>query len=213
MTASQNEHSWLTNNSTSSQEIGQYYDDWADNYNATLAEWDYESPRVAAELIKEHTGGNGPVLDAGCGTGLTGKALRAAGITSITGIDISEKSLTVAAQDAIYERLLPVNMQEAPLPFADNEFAAVQCIGVLTYVPDTDMIMREFSRVVQPGGVVVFTQRDDLFAERNYPDVLKSLEDDGTWQQISISEPQLYLPGNEYFTDQIKVIYCVFRVK
>ena len=214
MTASSptpNDHSWLTKLSTDSQETAAYYDDWAESYDETLAQWNYRSPAIVATMLKQEVPPDGLVLDAGCGTGLSGKALHDAGFRHITGIDISQASLDVAAQAEVYERLIQVNMQQMPLPLETGEFAAVQCVGVLTYVPDTAAILREFCRVVQPGGLVAFTQREDLFEERDVAGVMQTLADEGLWTPISVSEPQAYLPGNADYADKVKVIYCVCR--
>ena len=214
MTASSptpNDHSWLTRLSTDSQETAAYYDDWAESYDETLAQWNYRSPAIVATMLKREVPPDGPILDAGCGTGLSGKALHDAGFRRITGIDISQASLDVAAQAGVYERLVQVNMQQAPLPLETGEFAAVQCVGVLTYVPDTDAILREFCRVVRPGGLVAFTQREDLFKERDVAGVMQTLADDGLWTPVSVSEPQAYLPGNADYADRVKVIYCLCR--
>lgn len=213
MTASSpNDHSWLTKLSTDSQETAAYYDAWAENYDQTLAQWDYRSPTIIAAMLKQEVPPDGSVLDAGCGTGLSGTALHAAGFRRITGIDISQASLDVAAQAGIYERLLQVNMQQTPLPLETNVFAAVQCVGVLTYIPDTAAILGEFCRVVRPGGLVAFTQREDLFKERGVAEVMQTLTDEGLWTPVSVSEPQAYLPGNADYADNVKVIYCACRI-
>ena len=206
-----NDHSWLTKLSTDSQETAAYYDAWAENYDETLAQWNYQSPTIVAAMLKQDVPPDGPVLDAGCGTGLTGKALHDAGFRHITGIDISQASLDVAAQAGVYERLVQVNMQQVPLPLETGAFAAVQCVGVLTYVPDTAAILREFCRVVRSGGLVAFTKREDLFNERDVAGVMQTLADEGLWTPVSVSEPQAYLPGNADFADQVKVIYCLCR--
>jgi predicted TPR repeat methyltransferase len=206
-----NDHSWLTKLSTDSQETAAYYDAWAEGYDQTLAQWNYQSPTIVATMLKQEVPPDGRVLDAGCGTGLSGKALHAAGFRRLTGIDISQASLDVAAQAGVYERLLQVNLQQMPLPLETDAFAAVQCVGVLTYIPDTAAIMREFCRVVQPGGLVAFTQRQDLFNERNVAGAMQTLADEGTWTPVSVSEPQVYLPGNADYADNVKVIYCVCR--
>ena len=206
-----NDHSWLTKLSTDSQETSAYYDAWAENYDQTLAQWNYQSPTIVATMLKQEVPPDGPVLDAGCGTGLSGKALHAVGFRRITGIDISQASLDVAAQAGVYDRLLQVNMQQVPLPIETDAFAAVQCVGVLTYIPDTAAILREFCRVVQPGGLVAFTQREDLFSERGVAGVMQTLADEGIWAPVSVSEPQVYLPGNADYADNVKVVYCVCR--
>ena len=209
--ANPNDHSWLTRLSTDSRETAAYYDAWAENYDDTLAQWEYRSPTIVADMLRKEAPADEPVLDAGCGTGLSGRALHAAGFRRLTGIDISQASLDVAAQTGAYERLLQVNMQELPLPLRTDEFAAAQCVGVLTYVPDTAAILREFCRVVRPGGLIAFTQREDLFNERDVAGVLQLLDDDGLLRRLSVSEPQTYLPGNADFADAVKVIYCLCR--
>ena len=194
------------------QELEAYYDAWAKEYDQNLADWDYQAPTVAADLLAHEVPRDGKVLDAGCGTGLSGKALQAQGFLHVTGIDISQTSLDQAAQTGAYERLAQVNMQNLPLPYGTDEIAGLQCVGVLTYIPDTEGILREFCRIVRAGGVVVFSQRDDLFEERDCAAVLQRLEDDRIWARVFVSEPQPYLPDNEEFADSIKVIYGVFRV-
>jgi hypothetical protein len=71
------------------------------------------------------------------------------------------------------------------------------CIGVLTYLPDTEAIVGEFCRVVGPGGSIIFTQRSDLWAERRCSEVLEGLVAAGVCEVVSVSEPGDYLPGHE----------------
>lgn len=195
-----------------SQEIKGYYDTWAKDYDQNITDWNYQAPQVAAGLLKQAVAVESKVLDAGCGTGLTGTALKNAGYQHVIGMDISQDALDLAQKTGAYKELKQVNMQELPLPYETDEFAGLQCAGVLTYIPDTDGILREFCRMVQSGGLVVFTQRDDLFAERNCAAVFDALENDGLWKKVSISDPQPYLPDNEDYADRINVIYCAFRV-
>ena len=209
--ANPDDHSWLTKLSTDSQETAAYYDAWAENYDQTLAQWNYQSPIIVATMLRREGLPDNRILDAGCGTGLSGRALHEAGFQRVTGIDISQASLDVAARAGVYERLLQVNMQQLPLPLQTDEFDAAQCVGVLTYLPDTEAILREFCRVVRPGGLVAFTQREDLFNERGVAKVMQVLDDEGLMARLSVSEPQAYLPGNADYTDTVKVIYCLCR--
>ena len=77
-------------------------------------------------------------------------------------------------------------MQQLPLPYETHAFTALMCVGVLTYIPDTDGILREFCRVVQSGGLVVFTQREDLFTARDDITVVQQLDAQGVCEMISI---------------------------
>jgi predicted TPR repeat methyltransferase len=153
------------------------------------------------------------MLDAGCGTGLTGAALRAAGFTGpIDGLDLSPASLEEAEKRGVYRDLQTANFQNLPLALAANAYDALVCVGVLTYVPDSAGILAEFTRLVRPGGTVLVSQRDDLFAERRFGDTLASLAGDGLIGDLIITEPQPYLPANPGFGDAIKVIHATLSV-
>ena len=65
------------------------YADWAANYDGDLAKAVYCTPsRIAAALIKV-TARDAKVLDFGCGTGLSGKAMQSAGFSNLEGVDVS----------------------------------------------------------------------------------------------------------------------------
>ena len=205
-------HSWLKDGSTNSKEVAGYYDDWAVEYDKTLDEWEYQAPTDAAELFQKYVQTSGKILDAGCGTGLSGIALKRVGYSDITGIDISSKSIPIAERSGAYTRLLQQDLQEHPFPFATNEFDAVICIGVLSYVEDVPSLFQEFCRLVRPEGYIFFSHREDFFEQKNYPAILKALEEQNCWTNILTSEPKPYLPKNPDLKDT-SVLYCLFQVR
>ncbi len=205
------EHDWLKDGSTSSSQLKEIYDDWAPNYDGNLKSWDYRAPTHAAEILAAVIPSASVVFDVGCGTGLTGLALKSAGfIGPIDGADLSPASLEKAKERKVYRKLSPIDLQVLPLAVPDDCYDAVLCVGVLTYVPESEGVLREFARIVRPGGKVLITQRDDLFQERNFAATLASLSD--TFGNISVSEPQPYLPDNPDFGDSIKVIYVMLTL-
>jgi predicted TPR repeat methyltransferase len=204
---------WLLNNDTDAASVERYYDDWAGQYDAELTRWNYQSPDEAARLLAGYASPGARVLDAGCGTGLSGQALAAAGFSEILGIDISTDSLRIAAQRSVYREVIQVNLQVAPLPFGDDTCDAVSCVGVMTYIIECEALLREFCRVVRPGGHVLFTCRDDLYAEHGYETLTGKLVEDGCWRASYKSPPSPYLPGNEDFAEMIKVLYLVYEVR
>lgn len=193
--------------STNSDDVAQYYDEWAEDYDRTLAEWRYQAPEQAAARLREQLAPDSVVLDAGCGTGLTGKALAAAGFRTIDGMDLSRRSLEIAEALDVYRSLIHVDMQALPLPYADNSYDGLACVGVLTYVPDSAAILHEFCRVLKPGGVMLLTQRSDVLVERDFPATLEALRREGFLQGSHVSGPMAYLPENDEFRDEIKVHY------
>jgi predicted TPR repeat methyltransferase len=207
------DHGWLKQGSTASAEVAKTYDDWADTYDGTLADWDYRAPKQAANLLAARMPRTSAILDAGCGTGLTGAALRSAGFTGpIDGLDISAASLSQAEIRGVYRNLETANLQLLPLDISGGSYDALICIGVLTYVPNSKGVLRECARLVRSGGTVLVSQRDDLYRERNFGAEVRALADAGVFTDVAISEPQAYLPDNPDFGPDIKVIYITLMV-
>lgn len=204
-------HSWLKGASTTSEDVEVYYDVWAKKYNEDLKNWQYHAPIEAAKLLKSFMPGSVKILDAGCGTGLTGITLREFGYADIVGIDISRKSIALAEETGAYSSLQQQDLQKQPFPFNNDEFDAVNCIGVLSYIEDPISLFQEFCRIVRPGGYIVFTHREDLVISFNFQELLKELEYKNCWKNILTSEPKPYLPKNKDFTDEIKVVYYIFQ--
>ncbi len=194
-------------------DIRQLYDRWAGDYDRNLAAWGYEAPAVAAARLRVLAGGavsDLTVLDVGCGTGLTGRALQAACFSIVDGVDLSEASLAEAEKGGIYRRLTAVDFTRLPTAIGENAYDALFCVGVLSYLPDTEAVCREFCRLTKPGGAILLTQRSDIFAERDDAKAFAALEAAGHWQIVEITEPMPYLPGNPEF-EGIGVHYCAFR--
>lgn len=206
---------WLVSGSTSIEEIRGYYDDQASTYDSTLASWGYDAPRKVAQLLMATGREESPrtVLDAGCGTGLAGQALRDGGFDGrLLGVDLSPDSVALAIGRGIYDEVVIGDLQQ-PLRNPDRSVDAVVCVGVLTYVPDVAAIWGEFCRVTRPGGSIVVTQRDDVWRERRCNEVLHDLERNGRWTVCHLSPPSSYLPGNADFGEQIRVRYMAARVR
>ena len=205
------DHAGLRDLSANSDEVARYYDEWADQYDATLREWRYEAPEQVAARLRAELRPDATILDAGCGTGLSAEALSDAGFTAIDGMDISQRSLDIAARSGRYRALAQVDLQQLPLPYGDDVYDGLACVGVLTYVPDSAGILREFCRIVKPGGCMVLTQRSDLLHERAFPQTLQSLQDEGLLTTAEISAPMPYLPDNDEFGDAVQVHYITCR--
>ena len=94
------------------------------------------------------------------------------------GFDVARASLEVARSAERYDSLETADLQQ-PLAIANDSVNAVLCVGVMTYLPEVEAVWREFARVARPGGLVVVTQREDLWEPRKCPAVTGRLEDEG----------------------------------
>ena len=204
---------WGRDYTTDSATVERDYDAFADsgNYDETFQEWGYVGPETAAAILKNYVPMGSRILDAACGSGLTGTALKNLGYTHIEGIDISSELLELAEQTRAYERVERVDMQSFPLPFVDDEFDAVNFIGALTYFETTE-ILRQLCRIVRSGGYLVFSQRDDIMRGQDYDTQLRQLEDEGLWKRTFGTEAMPYLPHHPEYGTEIKVQYFVYEV-
>lgn len=203
----------LRQGTTDARAVQAYYDDWAEGYDATLESWQYRAPEQAASLLSPYLTTGTRVLDVGCGTGRLGQALFKRANIVVDGMDISSASLEQARKRGIYRLLHLHDLQKTPLPVEDNIYDLAATIGVLTYIPDAETLLRDLCRAVRRGGVIAFTQRTDLWGERNFDDMIMRMEAEGIWQRETTSDPMPYLPGNEDFADEIRVIHCLCIVR
>jgi len=204
--------SWLDEGTSDPQAVAARYDEWARTYDGDLADWSYQGPAVVADIVAARRPDADPVLDVGCGTGLVGRALRSRGLAGrILGLDISAASLQVAEQTGVYSSLEVADLQQR-LPLDDDSVGAVVCVGVMTYLPEVEQVWRELARVTQPQGIVVVTQREDIWHDRGCQAVADRLVRDGTWSAVDVSGPAPYLPDGYGGTPAVPCYYLTAQV-
>jgi len=161
--------------SRSAEEISRKYDEWAQTYDEDMAAAGYRHPSICLALLARHAKpGDGPVLDAGAGTGMIGEWLRIIGFAPLVALDASEGMLNVARHKGVYDELCQGFMGQA-LPFGTNRFAAAVSAGVFTLGHVGPEGLDELLRVVRPGGVITLTVKDKLYAEGGFRDYLAEL--------------------------------------
>ncbi len=103
------------------------------------------------------------VLDVACGTGDLTLAYAAAGPQRVVGVDFTEQMLDIA-RHKMQQRAagsVPVDFQWADamdLPFADASFDVVSIAFGLRNVAEPMRALREFRRVLRPGGRVLILE-------------------------------------------------------
>ena len=110
------------------------------------------------------------ILDVGCGPGRHAVALARAGL-SVTGVDISERFLDIAADAArtagVRAAFFEVDARQMPF---DDEFDAVisLCQGAFGLMGrDDSLVLKRMAEAVRPGGRVVVTAFSALFEARH----------------------------------------------
>ena len=99
------------------------------------------------------------VLDVGCGGGILTESMAAAG-AKVTGIDLSEKALSVArlhlfeSGHSVDYRLISAEDLAAEMP---AHFDVVTCMEMMEHVPDPASTIAACAHLVKPGGHVFFS--------------------------------------------------------
>eukprot|EP00929_Paragymnodinium_shiwhaense_P067619 TRINITY_DN34007_c0_g1_i1.p1 TRINITY_DN34007_c0_g1~~TRINITY_DN34007_c0_g1_i1.p1 ORF type:complete len:260 (-),score=31.41 TRINITY_DN34007_c0_g1_i1:661-1374(-) len=175
------------------------FDKWAGTYDRDICSWGYTAPELvaaASEAFGVHK--SGPILDLGCGTGLSGQRMKQKGYSNLHGCDISAASLEVLerGKPGVYKDTKVVDAELGPQPFEDGFFAGVICVGVLSSIKRVEGIFREWLRTSKPKAKFVFNHRDDLFAKEGDQcrQSMQKLCAEGLWKELHQSEPLEYLP-------------------
>lgn len=168
-----------------SEDASQFYNDWASTYDAEIAENGYATPgRCAKALFAKLPEPDTPVLDFGCGTGLSGLALKLAGFKAIDGIDPSPEMLAQATAKGVYRSLSSLDVTDKT-PIPKGAYKAIAAIGVIgpgaAPVSTFDILMKALDR----GGYLVFSYNDHALADPIYEGALNGWLDCGAARLLS----------------------------
>ncbi|SLN35726.1 trans-aconitate 2-methyltransferase [Roseovarius albus] len=153
---------------SSPDERQEMYGKWAATYDAEVADNGYATPpRVAKALAKFIADCRAPVLDFGCGTGLSGLALRQAGFTQIDGMDPNAEMLSQATEKDAYRNLIQIDIaDETPIP--QGTYAAITAIGVIGTGAAPADTLHTVMKALPKGGLLGLSLNDHALADPSY---------------------------------------------
>ncbi len=164
---------------TNPVESREFYQGWAEGYDAEVAENEYITPqRCAAALIRHAAAPWAPMMDLGCGTGISGLALKAAGFECIDGYDFSRAMLDKAGSKGVYRNLAIADLSK-PLEIAEGQYQNAAAIGCVSpeYMPAT--VLDEILSKLPQGGSLVFSVNDHSAADGTITGRIMTLTDCG----------------------------------
>lgn len=140
-----------------------FFDLWSHFYDAPLVQRLTYQPEHDAVMRGLRRARTARVLDVGCGTGLlSARIQRELPDTVVVGCDFSPGMLAQATGNAPKARL--VQGSAVALPFAAASFDAVVSTEAFHWFPDQDAALREFFRVLLPGGRLLVSLINPPFA-------------------------------------------------
>ena len=114
---------------------------------------------LAADVLAEVEGRRPKsLLDVGCGTGALLEAAAAAlPGARLYGIDLSPQMIAIAQRRLGQMAVVTVADAET-LPLPDSAADAVTCVASFHHYPHPDAALREFRRVIRPGGSLILAE-------------------------------------------------------
>lgn len=136
------------------------YDDWSASYEAEVGKNGYATPgRCAAALAQFSRDKSVPILDFGCGTGLSGLAFKLAGFATIDGLDLSAEMLEGAREKGVYRNLSQIEAGEK-LKHKPGDYAAIAAVGVIGAGAAPISVFDTVMNGLASGGLFVFSFND-----------------------------------------------------
>ena len=171
-----------------------HYKRWAATYDQEVGvDNGYAQPARCAAALDEVADRSGSVLDVGCGTGLSGIALRDVGFADLDGCDFSPPMLERAAETGVYRRLFEADLN-AGLGIEDGTYDHAVAVGVFSFAHIRPDALRSVIRAVRPGGAVVVGLNDHFWDVGTFPAELDAIEADGLASVVSREHGE-HLPG------------------
>ena len=170
------------------------YDDWAASYEVEVGENGYATPGRCAAALADALGDlDQPILDFGCGTGLSGLALKLAGFSIIDGVDLSADMLAQARAKDLYRRLRQIDAGET-LGHSPGDYAAIAAIGVIGAGAAPITVLDSLMEGLARGGKLVLSFNDHALEEPANEGKIQSYLEAGT-AQLLFKDYGDHLPG------------------
>ena len=179
---------------TNPDEAQEFYQGWAEGYDAEVAENEYITPQRCAEALIRHAAAPwAPIMDLGCGTGVSGLALKAAGFECIDGYDFSPAMLDKAAEKSLYRDLRIADLSQ-PLEIAEGVYQNAAAIGCVTPECMPPTVLDEILSKLPQGGALAFSVNDRSAADGTITGRIMTLTDCGA-ADLVFKEYGEHLPG------------------
>lgn len=146
-----------------------------------------EGGQFAADTVRELLAAGGhpidqcrAILDFGCGCGRVLRQWKDLAETAVYGSDLNAE-LVEWCQKFLPFATVSVNSLLPPIGYRDQQLDAIYAFSVFTHMPEDvqKRWLEEFRRILQPGGLLIFSTHGSHYAARLREDERRRFEDGG----------------------------------
>ncbi|WP_299416851.1 class I SAM-dependent methyltransferase [uncultured Sulfitobacter sp.] len=180
------------------------YDSWSASYEVEITQNGYATPARCAQALAEFAKNkSAPLLDFGCGTGLSGLAMRLAGFEVIDGVDVSADMLAHARVKNVYRTLSQIEPDAA----LEGDHLLMCAVGVIGAGAAPISALDTMLHALPSEGLLVFSLNDNALTDPGNTARLNEWLDCGA-ARLLFSEHGDHLPGH----DLQSTVYVVGKV-
>ena len=183
-----------------------FYDEWAEQYDDQMEQkLGYIAPKFMAERLAAFVADKStPVLDVGCGTGLTSQYLSDLGFQHFDGIDITPRMLERAGERGIYRTLTEADVTQ-PLDLEPDSYDAIISSGTFTLGHVGSEAIPELVRVLSSGGHLGCTIHKNLWTNAGFKEAFAKFQDQKVIRVVEKTPGEFFKGLGE------TALYCVFQ--
>jgi len=154
-----------------------FFDSSAGDYDAQEAHGGRARELYPLIIERALAAGFSDLLDIACGTGAMLSAVaEVAPDANLAGVDLSAGMLEIAA-NRLGERALLMKADATTLPYDDASFDVITCNHAFHHFPAPTAALREWHRVLRPGGTVIIGENRRPFLKRLYWNIMFKTRD------------------------------------
>ncbi|NQU85900.1 MAG: class I SAM-dependent methyltransferase [Mariniphaga sp.] len=132
---------------------------FAKDYDEQVLKNKWIGPDILYNLLQEYIREGQNLLDLGIGTGASSLPFYKAGL-NITGIDGSTEMLKICRAKKFTNKLIPLDLENNPLPFEKESFDIVISNALLHLIHPLESLFKDALLILKADGVFSFTYED-----------------------------------------------------
>lgn len=194
------------------KKLREYYRDWSSTYDVDVSNEKYCGPEIITDFLLglsdicdleiNTKNPNLSILDAGCGTGLVGKALLKRGYLLVDGGDLSPEMIECARKTGAYNELESyIDLTQRNTVYRNNQYDVVVCCGTFTggHLPPTGL--EELLRITKTQGLVVISTRKSYYDSTDFEATYIRLQQEKRLKLLHclVEAPYLEIEDAHYF--------------